>query len=107
VAVVTVPVDTPQARRSGEILHRAEGRQHAFFQYLMTDQELREESRRAGFEVLAGGTLPQAHINHVAPRLARQLPGLAYRAANLAATLALSWLERYRVMRFAVLRNPS
>ena len=107
VAVVTVPVDTPQARHSGEVMHRIEGREHAFFQYLMSDEDLRDEGRNAGFEVLASGTLPQAHLNHVAPSLARRLSGLPYRAANVAALLFLSWLERYRVMRFAVLRNPS
>jgi SAM-dependent methyltransferase len=106
-AIVTVPIDTAQARRSGEVLHRVAGSEHAFFQYLMSEEELGQEGRKAGFEVLETGSLPQAHLNHVAPRLAGRLPGFAYRAANFAAVLLLSWMKRYRVMIFAVLRNPS
>ncbi len=106
-AIVTVPIDTAHARRSGEVLYRVPGSEHAFFQYLMSEEELREKGRRAGFEVLASGTLPQAHINYVVPRLARRLPPLAGRAANFLAVLLLSWMQRYRVMAYAVLRKPS
>lgn len=105
VGIVTVPIDTPQARRSGEVLYPAKPEERGFFQYLMSEDELRQEVTKAGFEVLESGTLPQAHINHVSPRLARRLRGLPYRVANFAALLLLSWSKRYRVMLFAVVRK--
>jgi ubiquinone/menaquinone biosynthesis C-methylase UbiE len=107
VAIVTVPVDTPKARQAGAVFHRDDGRKRAFFQYLMSEGGLRREAEAAGFEIVESGTLPQAHINHLAPRLARRLPRLLHGAANLAVQICLSWSERYRVMLFAVLRKPS
>jgi ubiquinone/menaquinone biosynthesis C-methylase UbiE len=106
IAIVTVPVDTPVARKAERIFFGSDGGDLAFFQYLMSGEELCAEAASAGYEVLDTGSLPQAHLNHVAPRLARRLRGVVYRVANLAALLLLSWSRRYRVMQFAVLRNP-
>jgi ubiquinone/menaquinone biosynthesis C-methylase UbiE len=105
-AIVTVPVDSRLARKSAETLHRIPGSEHAFFQYLMSPEELRREGVAAGFETVESGSLPSAHIAHVAPTLSRGLPSAVYRIANFAVYLLLSSLERYRVMIFAVLQKP-
>jgi SAM-dependent methyltransferase len=107
IAIVTVPIDSHAARRAGEILDRQPGREHAFFQYLMSPEELRAEAANAGFEVLESGTLPVAHLALVAPRLMQRLRGPAFRIANLAVHYLMSWIERYRVMHYVVLRKPS
>jgi len=86
------------------VLLPRDGRPTAFFQYLMSEDELRREVEAVGFKVIESGSVPQAHINHVAPRLAPRLPGLVHRAANLAAQ-ALSWSPRYRVMIYTVARK--
>ncbi|HEX7150005.1 MAG TPA: class I SAM-dependent methyltransferase [Thermoanaerobaculia bacterium] len=105
--VVTVPVDTPWARHATDYVGYRES-QHAFYQYLLSVDEAREELAKAGFEVLEAGTLPIAHIAYAAPRLARALENrpLAFRIANFAATSLLSWMERYRVMLYVVGRVP-
>ena len=105
VAVVTVPFDTPAARRAGQIFDDVPGSDHAFFQYLMSPEELRQHGVDAGFEVLESGTFPLAHLAMVAPRLSQRLRGLPFRIANLAVQVLLSPLERYRVMIYAVLRK--
>ncbi len=100
--VVTVPIDSPAQRKSAEVMYRPHGREQVFFQYFMTDGELRQDVADAGFEVLESGTLPGAVLNLVSPHLAKSVGGWPYRAANFAAYLALSWMERYRVMRYCV-----
>lgn len=102
--IVTVPVNTPQARAAHDVFENGPGRP-AFFQYLMSEDELRQHVSAAGFEVLETGSLPNAHINHVAPRLARRLRGLPYRLASFGAWLLFSWMRRYRVMIYAVGRK--
>jgi SAM-dependent methyltransferase len=105
VAIVTVPFDTRAARRAGQVLDHAPGSAHAFFQYLMTPEELCEHGRQAGFDVIESGTLPYVHVALVAPRLSLRLRGLALRVANVAVQLLFSRLQRYRVMTYAVLRK--
>jgi SAM-dependent methyltransferase len=108
VAVVTVPVDSPAAREAEQVFYRDDkGHGLAFFQYLMSEEELRAEAETAGYEVIESGSLPQAHINYVAPRLARRLRGFVHGAANVMSLLLLSGSRRYRVMQYAVLRKRS
>jgi hypothetical protein len=57
--------------------------------------------------VLESGTLPVAHLALAAPRLMQRLRGPLFRIANLAVHYGLSWMERYRVMHYVVLRKPS
>lgn len=106
-AIVTVPIDTAIARSAAEILGRKPGSAHAFFQYLMTEEELRREVTAEGFEVVKSGSLPSAHLAHFAPRFSAKLSGLLYRVANLAVETLLSWTPRYRVMIYAVIRRPT
>lgn len=106
IAIVTVPIDSRWARQAAAVRDRVSGREHAFFQYLMSEEELRREGAAAGFEILESGTLPAAHLNHVAPRLSLRLRGIAYRAADFAAYLFLSWMKRYRVMLYVVMQKP-
>jgi SAM-dependent methyltransferase len=103
--VVTVPIDTPAARAAHDVFETGEGHE-SFFQYLMTEDELRKYVADAGFEIRESGSMPAAHINHVAPRLAQRLRGIAYRVALLGSLLLLSWMKRYRVMIYVVARKP-
>ena len=105
-AIVTVPMNTEIARKSTEIIHRKAGSEHAFFQYLMSEEELASEAIAAGFEITEISSLPSAHLAHAAPRLSLKLSGILYRIANMAVYWLLSWTPRYRVMHYAVLRKP-
>jgi SAM-dependent methyltransferase len=102
VVVVTVPVDSPAQRRSADVLHRPPGSPQAFFQYCMSEDELRQHVADAGLAVLESGTLPGAVLNLVFPRIARRTSGRVYRLANFAVFLLFSWMKRYRVMRYCV-----
>ncbi|HEU4888554.1 MAG TPA: methyltransferase domain-containing protein, partial [Thermoanaerobaculia bacterium] len=99
--IVTVPIDTPAARHAHDVFESGDGHP-AFFQYLMSEEELGRHVADAGFEVLETGSLPSAHINHVAPKVAKRLRGIPYRAAMAGTFLLLSWMKRYRVMIYAV-----
>lgn len=106
VAIVTVPIDSPEARRAREVLDYEPGSEHAFFQYNLSEEELRFEMTKAGFEVLEIGSLPPAHIAYVAPKVTKRLRGQAFRFLNLAVQLLVSWRERYRLMIYVVARKP-
>ncbi len=107
VAIITVPVDSPKQRRAAELLYRPAGTPQAFFQYFMTPEELAEELRSEGFEILETGTLPSAVLQLVSPVLSARLHGIAFRLANLLATSLFSWMQRYRVMTYCVGRKPA
>lgn len=102
--IVTVPIDSPAARLAHVLFESGEGHR-TFFQYLMSEGELREYVQCANFEILESGTLPSAHLNHVSPRLAQRLSGIAYKFASLFAWALFSWMDRYRVMVYVVARR--
>ncbi|MDP9192142.1 MAG: methyltransferase domain-containing protein [Acidobacteriota bacterium] len=107
VAIVTVPVDSAITRRACEVFEHEPGKEHAFFQYNLSREELRTEMTNAGFEVLEIGSMPVAHIAFVAPKFARRLRGQAFRFLNLAVHVLMSWMKRYHVMIYVVARKPS
>jgi SAM-dependent methyltransferase len=95
VAIVSVPLDSPAARRAAVVQKGGPAGAHAFYQYLLSSDELRAEMTAAGFEVLELGT-----------RTSMRLGGLALRLANFAVYALLSWMRRYRVMLYVVARTP-
>jgi len=105
-AIVTVPINTPLARASAQYLERRSGGEQTFFQYLMSTAELEEHGRNAGFEVSASGTVPLAYVEYLSPGLVFRLPSLLYRVVNNLFWILFSWMERYRVMTYVVLRKP-
>jgi SAM-dependent methyltransferase len=107
VAIVTVPLDTPAQRRSSAILHRRPGGAHAFFQYLMTIDELKTELQRGGFEVIGAAPLRGTALQIVAPRLSARLRGLPFRAVNLLASKLFGRVPRFSVMTYCVARKPA
>lgn len=102
VAIVTVPVDSAAQRRSAEYLYYGGERPQTFFQYFMTKEELHEQVRAAGFQVVEEAVLPNAVLQLVSPPLAARLNGLAFRAANFAVSTLMSSMPQYCVMRYAV-----
>lgn len=107
VAIVSVPFDSAAARHSAEVFSDVPGAHRAFFQWLMRPEELRAHAEEAGFEVVESGTLPYVHVTLIAPRLSRRLRGIPLRLANVAAEVLCSWMKRYRVMVYAVVRKPA
>ncbi len=106
VAIVTVPLDTSAQRRSAEILHHRPGSAHAFFQYLMTIDELTTELKNSGFEVIEAAPLRGTALQIVAPRLAARLHGLPFRVVNLLASILFGRVPGYSVMTYCVARKP-
>ena len=107
VIIVTVPRDSQVQRRAAWYLYHRGNTTQAFFQYLMTADELSSHVVAAGFDVLEQGVLPTAVLQLVSPRLAARLRGLPFRLANLAVSTSLSWIPRYCVMRYCVARKRS
>jgi ubiquinone/menaquinone biosynthesis C-methylase UbiE len=107
VAVVTVPLNTAAQRRSSEVLHRRPGSAHAFFQYMMSVDELADELRGAGFDVIAADPLRGTVLQMVAPRLASRLRGLPFAIANLLASILFGWMHSFSVMTYCVARRPT
>jgi ubiquinone/menaquinone biosynthesis C-methylase UbiE len=105
VAILTVPVDSPAQRRAAAYLYHRTTERQVFFQYFMTAEELGEQSRTVGFEIVETGVLPNAVLQLVSPRLAARLTGLSFRLANFAVSTLLSRVHRYCVMRYCVVRK--
>jgi SAM-dependent methyltransferase len=105
-AIVTVPLDTPVQRRSSEILHSRPGSAHAFFQYLMTTDELAAHLRSSGFEPIDAAPLRGTTLQLAAPHLATRLRGLPFSVVNLLATLLLGRVPRFCAMTYCVARKP-
>jgi ubiquinone/menaquinone biosynthesis C-methylase UbiE len=107
VTIVTVPLDTPAQRRSAAILRHRPGAAHAFFQYLMTIDELKTELRNSGFEVIDAAPLRGTALQIVAPRLSARLHGLPFRAANFLASKLFGRVPGLSVMTYCVARKPA
>jgi len=103
-AIVTVPFDSPAQRRSADYLYHQSGQQ-TFFQYFFRVDELAEQVRAAGFEVVEAGVLPNAVLQLVSPPLAARLHGLSFRAANFLVSTLFSRFSRYCVMTYCVGRK--
>lgn len=105
VIIVTVPRDSQVQRRAAWYLYHRGKTPQAFFQYLMTADELSSHVVAAGFDVLEQGVLPTAVLQLVSPRLSARLKGLPFRLVNFAVSASLSWIPRYCVMRYCVARK--
>lgn len=107
VAIVTVPLDTAAQRQSSEVLHRKPGSEHAFFQYMMSVDELRGEMREAGFEIVEAAPLRGTALQIVAPRLAMRLRGIPFQLANLTGSFLFGRFPRYSVMTYCIARKAA
>lgn len=103
--IVTVPRDSKEHRHASTYLYTKEGAPTAFFQYLMSDEELVEHVRSAGFDIVGNGMLPGAALPLVSPRITKLAPGPVYQVLNAAVAALLSNVARYCVMTYCVARK--
>jgi ubiquinone/menaquinone biosynthesis C-methylase UbiE len=106
VAILTVPIDSPEQRRSADYLYHRTAEQQTFFQYFMTAEDLAGHVRAAGFQVIDAGVLPNAVLQLVSPALSDRLRGLSFRVGNFLVSTFLSRWTRYCVMRYCVAGKP-
>jgi hypothetical protein len=74
---------------------------------MMSVDELRDELRGAGFEIVEAAPLRGTVLQVVAPRLAARLRGIPFQIANLLGSLLFGRLHRYAVMTYCVARKPA
>lgn len=69
--IVTVPLDSPYQRRASEVFFgdSTDQREKTFFQYFMTEADLRGHMKQAGLKVLETGRLGRAYLSLQFPRL--------------------------------------
>ena len=100
VVIVSVPRDSALRRR----LVDSGGR--TFFQYLMTEEELADEVRAAGFDLLERGTLRWPHLDLALPRASKRLPPKIFHLASVLFPLIAFWWRRFDRMVYCVGCRP-
>jgi len=100
VVIVSVPKDSPLRRRL------VDAHAPTFFQFLMTEDELADEVRKAGFEVIERGSLHWPHLDLALPRVKQRVPPKIFYVASLLFPLIAFWWRRFDRMVYCVGRRP-
>jgi len=111
VAIITLPEDTPRHRHASQLIFDYPGKSpanSAFFQYFMTQAELTELVRQAGFEIIETGVHGRACLALGFPRLYSKVAGNSalFRICNTLAYLLVGWRKDCRGSVHCVARKP-
>jgi SAM-dependent methyltransferase len=101
--IVTVPVDSPRQRLASKINFGKDGKH--FFQYFFTPDELANELKKCGFDILHFEVLPKSSPAIVAPRMYSYFQGSRFWLLFRILT-AFAWGKRFANMTVCVARKP-
>jgi SAM-dependent methyltransferase len=104
VIAVTVPRDSERRRAASEAWYPPGEPDTAFFQYLISEDELSGFLREAGFEVLVTDTTRQPGLDLLFP--GHPFKGLVAGALSAAVRFLFRWTDRYDGMIICIGRKP-